>query len=103
MGNIQKNISEQISISISNKVFRKFNTKTDSELVYRNSYELNKMIHEIFVDEVYKPIKKLQINSVLDLGSNIGISALYFLKQFRECKVCSYEPNPISFALQHST
>lgn len=102
MGANSKNKKGNISISIPNKIFRKYDSNINAELIYRNSYELRKMIREIFVDEVYKPVKELQISSVLDLGSNIGISVLYFLKMFNSCNIYSYEPNPVSFALQYN-
>ncbi len=36
---------------------------------------------------------------IVDCGSNIGLSVLYFKREFPECKVTAFEPDPATFAL----
>lgn len=49
-------------------------------------------VNEIFCREDYLAPKS--IRTVLDLGANIGISALYFLTANKDSYVYLYEPNP---------
>jgi FkbM family methyltransferase len=52
---------------------------------------------EVFLDEVYsspKPPVSSPLN-IVDLGSNIGCSCLYWLRKFPEARVTAFEPHPI--------
>jgi FkbM family methyltransferase len=49
-------------------------------------------VNEIFCRQDY--FAHLNVRSIIDLGSNIGISALYFLTRNRESKCFLYEPDP---------
>jgi FkbM family methyltransferase len=46
---------------------------------------------EYFVPPAFKP------NTILDIGSNIGASILYFHEQFSEAKIFGFEPHPDTF------
>lgn len=51
-------------------------------------------VNEIFCRNDY--FANNSIRQVVDLGSNIGISALYFLTRNKESKCILYEPNPVN-------
>lgn len=52
--------------------------------------------YQIFIEEVYKNIPK-NATYILDLGANIGMSALYFRKHIPHSKIIAIEPDPINF------
>jgi FkbM family methyltransferase len=56
------------------------------------SYHDMLTVNEVFCREDYRAGSELQV--VVDLGSNIGISALYFLTRSPESRVWLYEPVP---------
>jgi FkbM family methyltransferase len=53
-------------------------------------------VHEVFCKEVYH--SDSDINVVVDLGSNIGISALYFLTRNQTSRCYLFEPDPRNVA-----
>ena len=55
------------------------------------------IFHEVLKDEVYAPPNDVQfgeIATVVDLGANIGISALYFAARFPDAHIYAVEPHP---------
>jgi FkbM family methyltransferase len=56
------------------------------------SYYDTLTINEIFFRIDYKARKNIRV--VIDIGSNIGISALYFLTRNKYCKCYLFEPDP---------
>ena len=81
-----KNIKKQIRIKFLDK---KFN------LTLNNRIDLE-IIKDIFLDEEYKTkIENPKI--IFDLGSNIGISVLYFKAQYPQAKIYAVEANPVNF------
>lgn len=57
--------------------------------------ESAKTLYSIFIREDY--ITDLNYKNILDLGSNIGISALYFLSRNKYNKILCFEPDPNNF------
>jgi len=58
-------------------------------------------LQEVLRDEVYHGVSRYLPSgaSVIDLGSNIGLSAVYFLGNLRAASLLAVEPHPESFAL----
>jgi FkbM family methyltransferase len=56
------------------------------------------MFSEIFINQTYLVKKKRQAR-IIDCGSNIGISVLFFKYHFPDAKVICFEPEPMSFAM----
>jgi FkbM family methyltransferase len=54
---------------------------------------------EVFVDEVYEFSDPGQPAVILDLGSHIGLSILWFHARFPEARIYGFEPDPASFEL----
>jgi FkbM family methyltransferase len=52
------------------------------------------ILEEVFVDEVYAVELPARAATVVDLGSNVGLSALYFLTLHPDARVLAVEPNP---------
>ncbi|MBN8858210.1 MAG: FkbM family methyltransferase [Sphingobacteriales bacterium] len=57
------------------------------------------MFYEIFLQKVYEhPIlKEHEINTIADLGANIGMSSLYFSQLFSTAMIYAVEPDPSNF------
>jgi FkbM family methyltransferase len=60
---------------------------------------------EIFVNNCYGFSNiSTPVLSIVDLGANIGLSALYFASRYPEAKILSVEPNPDALrCLRHNT
>lgn len=59
---------------------------------------------EVFLDEVYRYPRtpsRPPLN-IIDLGSNIGCSCLYWFRQFPESRVTAFEPHPLHLELLRS-
>lgn len=59
------------------------------------------IFYEVLFHETYKISipEKGNIKTIVDLGSNIGLSALYFLKKFPGSTIFCVEPDPDNFKL----
>lgn len=70
------------------------NIKTPTGIIPLTLYSHHDLltVNEIFCREDYSCSNAIQ--SVIDFGSNIGISALYFLTRNQTCKVKLFEPLP---------
>lgn len=55
------------------------------------------LIKEIFEKNEYHIQNKPKDLTIIDCGSNIGMSVLYFKKLYPESKIIAFEPNPFSF------
>ena len=55
------------------------------------------LVKEIFAEEVYAFKKKDAVKTILDLGSNIGLSVSYFKMRFPDAAIEAYEPDKHSF------
>ncbi|MEQ8880787.1 MAG: FkbM family methyltransferase, partial [Cyclobacteriaceae bacterium] len=56
--------------------------------------------HDIFVKEVYKFKTESKQPIIIDCGSNIGLSVIYFKKHYPAAKVVAFEADPDIFKLQ---
>jgi FkbM family methyltransferase len=63
-----------------------------------NNTSLQFLIKEIFLTNIYKT-HCVEANRILDGGSNIGLSILYFRTCFKNAEICSFEPDTHSFNL----
>jgi FkbM family methyltransferase len=70
----------------------KINTKNGLLEVILHSYHDLMTVNEIFCRLDYRANSK--INTVVDFGSNIGVSALYFLSQNEKSRCYLFEPDP---------
>lgn len=77
----------------------KHTTYQDLHISYSSNIDLPILIEEIFKEEIYKFETDKQKPIIVDCGSNIGISVLYFKKQFPNAKITAFEPDPDNFQL----
>ena len=64
---------------------------------FNNSYWYYHSIDELFVDEVYKSVLNTEQPYILDCGANIGLSVIYFKKQWPNATVIAFEPDEKNF------
>ena len=57
------------------------------------------MYHEIFEKEIYRFKAELNDPLIIDCGSNIGISVLYFKLLYSQAKIIAFEPDPDIFKI----
>lgn len=68
-------------------------------VLYPNKKEYHTLKREIWNQEIYSFETKKESPFIIDIGSHIGISLLYFKSLYPNCKILSFEPNPISFEI----
>lgn len=56
-----------------------------------------KILHEVFVAGEYEQVRSLSPDLVVDLGSNVGISVLYFRALFPRARIVAVEPEPSAY------
>jgi FkbM family methyltransferase len=61
--------------------------------------QLINLVEEIFIYEVYRPADSTAVHTIIDCGSNIGMSILYFKKLYPESKLIGFEPDHETFKL----
>jgi len=67
-----------------------------------NHESLQFLIKEIFIDRIYAlngELTKTGHLNIIDVGSNTGLSVLFFKKYFENADIDAYEPNESSFEL----
>lgn len=66
---------------------------------YSSRGSLYGMFNEIFIEQNYYVAPTLLPLTILDCGSNVGMSVLYFSTVAPQAKIVAFEPNPHTFAL----
>jgi FkbM family methyltransferase len=62
-----------------------------------------KVFEQIFLKDEYRPVldcihvNKISINTLVDAGSNIGLTSLFFLRNLQSFKLVCIEPDPKNF------
>lgn len=64
---------------------------------FPNSKEYHKIKKEIWGEGIYYFESNNPSPFIIDIGSHIGISVLYFKNLFPNSQILAFEPNPISF------
>ncbi len=68
-------------------------------VLYPNKKEYHTLKREIWNQEIYYFQTDKNCPIILDIGSHIGISILYFKSLYPNSKILAFEPNPISFEI----
>ena len=93
---------ERLSLTLEEKTDSK---KTNVALIgdFKVSYQVEQDIRilyqEIFLEEAYHFISENPRPVIIDAGSNVGVSVLYFKHLFPQSQVIAFEANPFAFAL----
>ncbi|HNW23588.1 MAG TPA: FkbM family methyltransferase [Candidatus Dojkabacteria bacterium] len=68
-------------------------------VLYPNKKEYHTLKREIWNQEIYYFKTDTNCPYIVDIGSHIGISIIYFKALYPNCKILAFEPNPISFEI----
>lgn len=66
---------------------------------FQNYGQLLALFEEIFIRQIYYFKSNTDTPAIIDCGSNIGLSVLFFKKLYPSAKIKAFEPDPASFAL----
>jgi FkbM family methyltransferase len=70
-----------------------------SFVIFFSSFpEFIQLFEEIFVHEVYRFESESDSPIIMDCGSNIGMSVLYFKTLYPKCRIIAFEPEPTNFS-----
>jgi FkbM family methyltransferase len=68
------------------------------QFFYEAPQELLHGLREIFVEEIYRQTLSSK-PTIIDCGANIGLSVLYFKRQFPDATIIAFEPDPQNYTL----
>ena len=68
-------------------------------VVFPNSKEYHSIKREVWGSDIYHFETEKDSPLIVDIGSHIGISVLYFKAIYPNSKIFAFEPNPISFSI----
>lgn len=68
-------------------------------VLFSNKKEYHSIKREVWNQEIYRFDSEKNSPFIVDIGSHIGISLIYFKSLFPNSKILSFEPNPISFKI----
>lgn len=80
-----------------------YDSKLNQDLYLRKKGSDIDVFKQIFMDDEYQPLiqaiksKGIEINTIVDLGANIGLSTIYFNNIFENVKIYAVEPDKNNF------
>ncbi|MEK7497411.1 MAG: FkbM family methyltransferase [Patescibacteria group bacterium] len=77
----------------------KFKEISGYKIFYRNEEEFKIIYKQIFADEDYKLSSRTEASFIIDCGSHIGLSILYFKSKYPNADILGFEPNPENFQI----
>lgn len=69
------------------------------EIWFNNQKEFETLFHEIFINEIYRFTSNKTCPKIVDCGSHIGLSILYFKMLYPDSKIIAFEPDKESFSI----
>lgn len=66
---------------------------------YAHHREFDRIFREVFIDEGYRFEATTDTPRILDCGSHIGLSVLYFKLLYPKARITAFEPNPDVFPI----
>jgi FkbM family methyltransferase len=85
--------------NLGEKVLKIYLKKYDHPIYLRNDTSDVPTYREIFEDFEYDIVVDYTPEVIIDAGSNIGLSAIYFAEKFPQCKIIAIEPESGNFNL----
>jgi len=64
---------------------------------YLNEQSFFYEYQDIFHHEIYQPFERKDAGRIIDCGSYIGVSVLFFNKKYKNAQIISFEPDPAAF------
>jgi FkbM family methyltransferase len=76
-------------------------TRLAAPIVLRSAPSSDAQVFDqIFIEREYQSIEQISTpRLILDLGANIGLSSLYFAREFPQAEIIAVEPDPGNFAM----
>lgn len=72
--------------------------KINQPLIIRKESDDKKAFKQVFINNEYDlPFTLENVNNIIDLGSNVGFSVVYFKSQFPNSKIVAIEPSDDNF------
>ncbi len=68
-------------------------------IYFRNEKEFESIYRQMFIEKEYAFFSKKKSPFIIDCGSHIGISILYFKFLYPESQILGFEPNPETFKI----
>jgi FkbM family methyltransferase len=69
------------------------------KIYYRSEIDYPILVREIFDEQIYNFESSKENPVIIDCGSNIGVSVLYFKKIYPNAKIIAFEPDPDNYEL----
>lgn len=69
------------------------------QVFYRNDDEFKRIYKEMFINQEYKFSSETKNPFIIDCGSHIGLSILYFKSIYPDSGIIGFEPNPENFQI----
>lgn len=69
------------------------------KIYFRNREEFKRIYKEIFVNKEYEFEPRSKRPFIIDCGSHIGLSIIYFKTLYPDSKILGFEPNPENFEI----
>lgn len=69
------------------------------KVYHRNQEEFGRLVDEVFVRKEYEFTASHKKPRIIDCGSHIGMSILYFKSIYPEAEIIGFEPNPDNFKI----
>ncbi len=77
----------------------KHTTYQNLSISYGSNIDFPILVKEVFKEEIYKFETQNPSPLIIDCGSNIGMSVLYFKQKYPNAHVIAFEPDPDNFLL----
>lgn len=71
----------------------------DLKVYCRNLGEAEEIFQEIFLSDEYEFLTQNPTPYILDCGSHIGLSVLFFKEKYPQARIVAFEPDPVNFNL----
>jgi FkbM family methyltransferase len=72
----------------------------DFSFFYKRPYEVLHTYEDLFINEIYKFEDSKKANPlIIDCGSNIGLSIIYFKKLFQDAQIIAFEADPNNYSI----
>lgn len=79
--------------SLKNQLKKETSTLFGKEIKITNSFWYLHSLNELFIDEVYKFQSKKSSPKIIDCGSNIGLSIIFFKRLYPDSEIIAFEPD----------
>lgn len=69
------------------------------DVAFGSLRSLRQVYREVFIERTYARFAPAHASLILDVGANIGIAMLWYLRHYPEAQIVCFEPNPLTYEL----